>query len=186
MERCFIVSKESKYFKDITEYSEKAEKQRTFVDEFFIEKGLDGESFRVRGNGFVNVPFDEFSKSEIELEIEPTENNLSKFGKMLCKENKYGLCTFRKSSKIAKEFAQKCVDKEIPINLDSTRISDYFESLSYGIYGCNSQRFIHNDVMYLKVDSSHLTAEDTPIGFTEIKVSEFYTIMEDYKEKKNK
>ena len=183
MERCFIVIKESKYFKDITEYSVIEKSQHEFVKDFFIEKEIEGSTYRVRGNGFVNSPFSEYEKSEITFSIELTEGNLTKFGKMLCKPDRNDLCGFRKNSNIAKEFAQKCVDKEIPINLDSPRISDYFESLSYGIYGCNSQRFVYKDIVYLKVDSEYLTAEDTPIGFIEIKASEFYKALEDCREK---
>ena len=183
MERCFIVSKESKYYKDIIIHSEVEKTQHEFVKKFFIEKGIEGSTYVVRGNGCVNSPFKDYEKLEITFSIEPTEGNLTKFGKILCKPDRNDLCGFRKNSSIAKEFAQKCIDEQIPINLFAPRVNDYFESLGNGLYGCNSQRFAHNDIVYLKVDGEYLTAEDTPVGFTEIKVSEFYKALEDYKEK---
>ena len=101
---------------------------------------------------------------------------------MLRKSDDYGLCGFRKNSSLAKEFAQRCVDEQIPINLWSPKISDYFESLGNGIYGCSSLEFSYNDIVYLKVDGERLTTEDTPVGFTEIKASEFYKALEDCRE----
>lgn len=183
MERSFIVTKESKYFQDYSRFSEKNEQQKAFVKEFLIEKDIEGSTYIVSGDGMMNVPFSEYNKSEITLSIEPTENNLAKFSKMLCKEDRYDMCAFKKSSKIAKEFSQKCVDELIPINLYNPRINDYFVSLHNGIYGCSSQSFPFNDIVYLKISSEHLKEDDTPYGFTEIKLSEYYQIVESLKDK---
>lgn len=182
MERAFIVTSESEYFKDYAKFLEKNEEQRAFINKFFNEKGIDGNTYIVGGNGMMNVPFSESDKSEIGLRVESTEINLSKFGKMLCKEDQNGLCAFKKSSKIAKEFADKCVDLRIPINLYSPRVGDYFASLRHGIYGCSSERFLLDDIIYLKIISEYITADETPEGFTEIKLSEYHKIAESMKE----
>lgn len=178
MERCFIVTKESKYFKDYEEFSKKEEQQSEFCKKFLDENSVEGNTYMVGGNGFMNVPFTESDKSEIGLSVEPTENNLSKFNKMLCKPGRHGLCSFKKSSKISKEFSQECVDEKIVINLYSPRVSDCFVSLKHGMYGCSSQRFSYEDNLYIKIGSEHLAADDTPDGFIEIKTSEYYRIAE--------
>jgi ABC-type lipoprotein release transport system permease subunit len=99
MERCFIATKESNFIKDYEEYVKLAEKQRKFVKEFAKKHGIEGTKYYVSGNGFVNSPFEEHNKEEITLCIEPTKNDLKKFGKMLKKPNKHGLCGFKKGLK---------------------------------------------------------------------------------------
>lgn len=182
MERYFIATKESKYLKDYNEYTEKIETQRKFINKFFEEKEIDGNKYIVGGDGRVNIPFEEWNKSKITLRIEPTENNLNKFSRMLRTSDRYGLCAFRKNSNMAKQFAKQCIDEKIVVNLYSPRIGDYFNDLCY--YGCKSQHFIYTDIFYIKVDSEGLKENDTPNGFTEIKASEYYKILEEFKDNK--
>jgi hypothetical protein len=177
MERCFIVTKESKYFKDYNVYKEKEETQRKFINIFFNEKGIDGKHYVISGDGFVNTPFNDNSKDKIKLSVDPTENNMNKFKQMLCKPNKYGLCDFKKNSIIGKEFAQKCIDEKIIINLYKPIPRNYFKSLSY--YGYRYQEFLHNEILYLKIESEYLDSNEIPEGFEEIKISEYYKIIED-------
>jgi len=172
MERSFIAAKESKYVQDINRQIELGNQQREFIKKFFIEKGIEANLYIVSGDGSINQPFDEDDKKEIGLRIEPTNNDLIKFNKMLCKPSKHNLCAFKKSSTIAKEFSQRCVDEQIIINLHSPRISSYFKSLGY--HGLTRSQFPVADEFYIKIESEYLTKEDTPEGFTEIKLSEYY------------
>lgn len=183
MERCFIATKESKYFKDCEEYFKKAEKQSNFVKRFFNEKGIEGSKYIVGGNGCVNVPFSDFEKSKIGIKIESTENNLNKFNKMLCKPDKYNLRQFKKNSKVSKEFAQKCVDEEIVINLYQPRIGDYFDSL--GFNGYSYQRLYNDEQYYIKIESEYLKEDEILNGFIEIKDSEFYIMKENLENDKS-
>ena len=184
MERSFIASKESKYVQDLNEYVEQNKQQKEFVRKFFIEKGIEANCFIVGGNGFMGVPFQEGDKKEITIDIEATENDLIKFSKMLCKVGENGLNKFKKSSSIAKEFAQKCIDEQIIINLWSPRISDYFESL--GCNGCNYSHFPVGDDLYIKVSSKYLKETDVVEGFTEIKLSEYYIAKEKFESESEK
>lgn len=182
MERCFIVSKESDYFKDLEIYIENCEEQRQFIIKFFKEKGIEASQYIVGGDGFVNCPFNEYSKKSIKLRIVPTDKDFVNFGKMLCKKDERGLCAFRKSSSIGKEFTQRCIDEKVVINLYPPRVSDYFQSL--GFMRCSYEQFKHNDKLYLKVSSERLKENDTPEGFKEIKLSEYYLIKEEYEKNK--
>jgi hypothetical protein len=101
---------------------------------------------------------------------------------MLRKENNYGLCPFKKKSKINKEFQNYCIETQIIINLSEPYLRDYLKSLDYGRY--SRSLFKHEDVWYLKVISDYLKDDDIPEGFTEIKLSEFYRIAEEIKEDK--
>ncbi|QUH21760.1 hypothetical protein [Alkaliphilus sp. B6464] len=182
MERCFIATKESDFVRDYEKYRLLALEQRKFVDEFLNEKGIESNKFIVGGNGSFNVPFKENCKSDITLSIKPTQNDIENFGKVLKKPNKHhGLCGFKKGSNIAKEFAQKCVDNQIVVNLWRPRIGDYFDSL--GFRGCRWESFICNDIFYLKVESDYLKKDDTPIGFIEIKQSKYYLVKEEFEKK---
>ncbi len=182
MERCFIVSKESELHKDLDKYNDLVTSQRTFINRFFNEYGIESDLFLISGNGSVNVPFDERGKSDIKLRIKPTENDIEKYGKVLSKPNEHGLCSFKKNSKLAKEFAQKCIDEKIVINAYKPRIGDYFKSI--GFYGCTVSSFRLDDVLYLKVHSDFLKEDDTPDGFTEIRKSQYYKATEELENKK--
>lgn len=183
MEKFFIATESSKCFKDFKIYIENCNKHREFINKFFSEKGIDGNKYYVHGDGFVNKPFDKYSKDEIRLEVEPTENNLIKFKKMLCKVNGHELCGFRKNSAITKEFADRCIEEKIIINLYGPRINDYFKSLEYGMYGCRTQRLLKENCIYIKIESEYLKDGDIPKGFTEIKASEFYRVIEEIEKK---
>lgn len=178
MERAFIVSEESKYSKDIDKYYEMGEHQRKFVNEFLKEKAIEAVEYRVGGDGIVNAPFDEYDKNNIKLYIIPTESDLDVFGKMMCKPDMHGIRSFKKSSKISKEFAQRCIDNQIVVNLCGPRAGEYFKSI--GFYGCSYSQFLYNNKLYLKMKSDFLKVDDTPEGFTEIRLSEFYKALEEY------
>lgn len=176
MERCFIATKESKWIKDYNSYIEDTKQQRKFADKFSKEKGIDGQHYQIGGNGGINRPFGEYEKDRIILSIESTESNLNKFGKMLNKPNEYNMCKFRKNSSINKEFQQRCVDEKIIINLYEPDIRDYFQSLHWTRTGY--QAFPYKNNWYVKIESENLKEDDTPEGFEEIKLSEYYRIKE--------
>lgn len=183
MERCFIVTKESEFLIDLEKYKPLELKQRNFVNDFMNEKGIEADKYMVSGNGFVNTPFEEFNKSEISLNIVPTENDIKNFSKLLKNpNNNHGLCGFKKNSSISKEFAQKCVDNKIVINLCIPREGEYFRDLGFRKY--KSQYFNHNGIFYLKIESDYLKKDDTPKGFVEIKQSEYYLAKEELEKRK--
>ena len=181
MERSFIVSEESKYLKSYSNYIEMTNQQKKFVFDFLKEKEIEAKSYILRGDGFMNCSFDEYNQSDIKLSIDPTENDLIKFKKMLTKPSgSYNLCTFKKNSAIGKELAQRCVDEKVIINLNQPRIGDYFKSLEHGICAYSYQILPYNDKFYAKITSEYLKSDDTPEGFTEIELSEFLRINADY------
>ncbi|APC41550.1 hypothetical protein [Clostridium estertheticum] len=178
MERSFMVTKESKYLQDLNKVIVFSEQQREFVKKFFIEEEIETSVYMMGGNGFMNCSFEEYNKKGIRLSIQPSENDLIKFCKMLCKPDENNLYAFKKSSKISKEFSQKCVNEKIVINLSGPRISDYFESL--GCYGCSYSQFPNGENLYIKVESKHLKETDVVEGFIEIKLSDFYIAKEKF------
>ena len=179
MERSFIVSKEATYREDFDKYVKMVEQQKKFINTFFNEKKIKANEYRMGGNGSCGLPFAESDKNNISFGIVPTEEDLITHGKNLNKSNEYGLCYFKKSSKITKEFAKRCVDEKIIINLYKPRVSDYFKSLG-GFRGCGYQQFEYNNNMYLKMESKYLSEDDTPVGFVEIKLSEYYLAEEEF------
>lgn len=173
MERCFIATNENEFIKAYEKYKAKSEQQRKAVNEFFKAKGIESNQYMVGGNGFVNTHFEERDKSNIVLYIKPTENDMKNYSKMLKVPNKnHGLCGFKKNSAIAKEFAQKCIDEKIVINLWKPRAGDYFNSISY--YGCSWELFELDGKTYLRVESDYLNKDELPEGLIEIKQSEYY------------
>ena len=184
MERCFIVTKESELLQAIEKYRSMEEDQRIFVNQFMVEKGIKSNGFIISGNGWINKPFENYEKKDINLSIEPTKEDIENFENILKKPNKnHGLCSFKKNSSIAKEFSQRCVDEKIVINLWKPRVSDYFGSLAYK--GCSLRDFTHDDKFYLEIRSDHLSQDEMPNGFIEIKQIEYYQAKEDHANEQN-
>jgi hypothetical protein len=178
MEKSFIATSESKLTKDLNAYYEMAQSQREFINKFFSEHGIEANKYLVSGSGGVCCTFDDWNKSEITLSIDPTDSDIQKFGSTLSKPSQQtGLCKFRKTSKIGKIFAQRCVDEKIIINLWGPRIGDYFRSIN--MMGASWERLKKDDSYYIKIDSNYLKEGDIPEGFIEIKLSEYHRIREE-------
>lgn len=178
MEKAFIITKDSEYSKELDEYIDLSNQQKKFINKYFAENSIEATTYHMSGNGGVNSCFDDYEKHEISLSIEPTENDSIRFLGMLRKKNEYGLCKFKKNSSLLKDFAQRCIDEKVVINLWQPRISDYFKSIRYR--GCGMTRFVLNDIMYMKIDSDYLDDKEVPDGFIEIKLSEFYIKLEEH------
>lgn len=182
MEKAFKIESNAKYYIDLEEYIANADQQRTLIAEFLENKGIEATKYRVGANGSVNKPFEEYLKDEIVLDILPTEKDKENFAKMLRKENDYGLCGFKKKSKLNKEFQDYCIETKMIINLYQPDLRDYLKSLDWYKYSRSIVK--HEETWYLKVQSDLLKDDDIPEGFTEIKISEFYKVVEASKEDK--
>lgn len=176
MERAFIVTKESKYFKSLEQYDLLRKQQIDFIDKFFKEKGIEATEYYMHGDGMVNCPFSEYEMDTIGLGINPTEKDVKKFGKILGKKDSYGLQHFRKNSKLAKEFKEKCINEQAIVNLYEPRVGEYFKDLFLNKH--STERFKMESQIYIKLESDNLTKNETPEGFIEIKLSEYYATRE--------
>jgi hypothetical protein len=183
MERYFIATKESELVKDINKYIQMCKEQSQFVKKFCDEKGIEAHEYIISGDGTINQPFGEYWKKNIKFYINPTDKDKEILGKYLTKpSDRHGLCAFKKSSAIAKEFADLCVKEKVVINLHACDLRNYFKSIGWN--GYNRTLFeIDNGDYYLKVESKGLKEDDTPEGMIEIKGSEFYLAMEEHENK---
>lgn len=182
MERAFIISKESKYYGRLDDYIKFLDEQKIFINKFCEEKGIEAKAYRMGGNGGINCAFDEWKIKDIYLYIIPTENDKIKFDKMLCKADEHGARSFKLNTEIAKDFAQRCIDEKIIINVHEPRLRDYFKSLGLSGYKYHRLHYKDNETIYLKIDAKYLDKTETPEGFTEIQLSEFYKKYEEIEE----
>lgn len=97
MERAFIVTKSSDYYKALEKYFKIDETRRIFVKKFFKDKNIEADKYYFGGNGICGCPFNERNKKEIHLAIIPTKNDEVKFGKTLGKSTDEGLRFFRRN-----------------------------------------------------------------------------------------
>ena len=155
--------------------------RRIFVKEFFKKSGVETREFYIGGDGRVGIPFDDYDKKNITLSIVPTERDINNFGKDLLKPDQIGLRAFRKSSKFAKVFAQKCIEEQIIINIYHLDMRDYFKSIDCASYSYS--RIPCEEGFYLKIESHGLNESEIPEGFKEIKLSEFYKAKEEFESK---
>jgi len=154
--------------------------QKEFVCSFLKEKGIETTGYYLTGDGFINKPYKDHEKGDITLYIVPTESDLENFGKMLKKPISEKLQGFKKNSAISKEFANRCIEEKVIINLNEPWLRDYFK---LGWQAFNSSRFRCEEGLFIKINSDQLKAEDNPEGFEEIKLSEFYSVVERYGDK---
>lgn len=180
MKRAFIVTSESKYYKDMEEYIKISEEQKNFVKMFFKKNNIETKKFAVRGEGLCNKIFTEYSMRDIYLTIVPTENDRVNFSKQLTKIDADGICRFRQNSKILKDFQKQCVDQKVIINILSPNIRDSFTSMSW-FKGYGFTRLKVDDKYYVEINSDELSSIELPKGFEEIKLSEFYRVVEEHK-----
>ena len=160
MERAFIVNKGSEMYK--TFFLAKAEKKRGYelADPFFEEYGL-----------FVEQKEPLFKLSEC-LCIKLTDSIARKYEKHLKIQKIDGLHVFKRKSGLNLEWISKVYSK-----VDHSIIN---KSRSWA-FGCTSGRYQyalweHNSDIYGIVES--MNEVNLPEGTTEIKVSEYYSIME--------
>ncbi|MGL5328357.1 MAG: hypothetical protein ACRDD7_03740 [Peptostreptococcaceae bacterium] len=176
MERAFRVLKDSTYYNRFMKYIENMDNQKKIVKEFLDKHDIETREYYLGGNGAVNQPFIEIWKSDIDLYIVPTEKDKLRFDKVLCKPLEHGLRKFKKSNKLLKEFQQYCIDNQVVINAHEDAPRDYFESI--GLSGYSYSRVKIEDEIYLKISSHRLSKDEIPEGFEELKLSEYYKIIE--------
>lgn len=181
MERAFLVTKDSNYYKDVQKYVGMVQKQKQQVADFEKSVDIEANEYAVTGDGGCNCPFDEFDKSEIRFYIVPTKKDKTKFQKQLLKPMLNGLSQFRRNGKISREFQQYCVDNKVIINILQPDLIDYLKSIDWA--GYTRQMIECDEGYYLKVTSELLKEYDNPKGFIPIPMSEFYKKLE---EKNNK
>lgn len=173
MERAFIVTKNSDYYKALNDYLKHDEINRSFIKHFFEEAGIESTQYCLKKDGF--------NQSDIYLGIIPTKNDEVKFGEILNKPTSERLRYFKKRSKFLKDFQQKCMDNKIKIINHEPNLRNYFQSLdlcsfSYCHIPCE-------EGYYLQLESKVLKEDDVPKGMIPIKMSEFYKYKEEYKER---
>ena len=182
-EKFYIVTDE-KLLKELEDYTRERKKINEFIKDFFQENGISGEIYYINGSGFINVPFNESTKENINLFVEDNEENNKRFGKSLLKHRRFDdkfLRRFRKGCALLKNFQKECIDKKIVINLRSPSFGEYFKEFQYG--GCSTTCFFYKDKYYLRI-SSIKRDSITPLHktFHEIKGSEFYNAYEEAEE----
>ena len=182
MERAFIVTEKSKFYEGYQEYRKTVQSQRELVNGFLTEKGIKSNRYIVTGNGFVGVPFKECHKDDICLGIVPDAEDKEKFKKFLSVPKREGICYFKAKTVITKEFAQKCVDEQVVINLWQPRLGDEFKSV--GWKGHSHRYFEHEGTYYASIDCETIDKNETPEGFIEIKLSELYKVIESIQDQK--
>lgn len=110
------------------------------------------------------------------LYIEATKDDVIKFGKQLKNPTDNNLYAFKKSSEIGKEWVLTLKEKDITV-LRKPMVGMYFSTIGKS----RSRLFDIDGTVYATYDNDG--EFKNPIGFQEIKGSEFYKIIEDVKNK---
>ena len=160
MQKFYKVTSESKLWKDYLEYKKNSDEINEIYRRF--SKGHDIESTQYYPTTSV-------------LYIVPTEKDKKTFKNQLTKkELDGGLRRFRANSKINQSWVNTLEKLHLQV-IRKPYVPFYFKN----VYGrIRTMIFAINDNVYCSIEMEQ--DFDTPIGFKEIKGSEFYKIIEDY------
>jgi hypothetical protein len=160
MERYFRVTN-NRLYKDWFDYKVNQQQINDLFKSFKEEQGFESGAYYV---------------TDDEIYIVPVETDLDKFGKMLCKPIEDDLQKFKTNSKVGKAWVETLKLN----NLNVLRKPMLIMYMSVGGGRFRSRLFNVDEQLYCSLDP----ADDAklPQGFTEMKASEFFKIIEDMKE----
>lgn len=163
MERYFQVTGQSDLYNQYMEYKNNQQVIHNISKEFMTTQEIETDTYANQSNTFYIVP---------------TEKDLEKFGKSLCKSIGEGLRAFNANSKVSKAWVKTLEEKQITI-----KHKPYVGFSFKNCLGKNRSRiFAIGSVVYCSFENEY-EFYDTPEGFIEIKASEFWKIIEDYEAK---
>lgn len=160
MERCFIVSENSKLYCDYKAFEEIRNKNNEAMKLFLKENEIEAKSYSVGDN----------------LAISATKNDLKKFEKQFKKSPIYidgdNLYEFRKNSPIGKAFAALKLKP-----LYNLSIGLYIDA---PIHRLRTRCFMYKGSLYVTVESEKIKSDtEMPDNWKEIKRSDFYKMLEE-------
>lgn len=159
MEKYFIVTEGSRLRKEYFEYRKNLKIINEKVKLFTEKHGIEANGYCAYDDLFM---------------ISPTEKDSEKFRGVLANPYENGITPFKKSSKINKDWIKTLKENNLKV-LHKPDLWEYFY-----VRGSFSTRLFDVD----KVVYASMRADmdiKTPEGFTEIKASEFYKIIEECK-----
>ena len=166
-ERFFKLKRDNPKYDEYFEWLNSLEFNKTKWKEFKKLTGIESNSFVM----------------STDLYIIPTENDLIKFGRFLCKENfKDGLRKFKKTSNMQKDW-ERFLNSQIKFINKPKILTDFMKIIvTSGKY--SSRLFHYKEDVYCSIasDNTAIVDCDIPQGYEEIKGSEFYKIIETIEE----
>jgi hypothetical protein len=160
MEKFFIVTEKSGLHKEYSDYLKSVKEVNELYKAF-------SDMFDIKATNYLAY--------SDHLYIIPTEDDLIHFDKSLGKEVSQGLRPFKRNSTINKEWTKSIKSKKYKV-LRSPLVQFYFKNCSNSRY----RIFENKDAIYCSYENDYDV--DIPEGFTEIKASEFYKVIEDSEE----
>ena len=76
MEKAFKLNNKSKFVVNLEKYIKAIKDNNIEIKKIFGELGIEATKYYLRGDGFVNKPFDEYEKNDIEISIAATDNEI--------------------------------------------------------------------------------------------------------------
>lgn len=159
MERYFEVTQQSTLYNEYMNYKENQNELHKLSVLFLNSQGVETAIYANQGNNFYIVP---------------TDKDLEKFSKSLCKPLANDLRAFKTNSKIGKAWVKLLEEKQFKV------VNKPYVGFSFmNCLGKNRSRiFAIDDRVYCSFENEY-DFEDTPEGFVELKASEFWKIIED-------
>jgi len=158
LDKYYEVTKESKLYDDYFKWFSNYVELGNIAKDFMVAHGIESTEFYASSGSF---------------HIVPTSRDRETFENQLCKNaGDYGLVKFKKSSSVGKDWAAK----NVTVLRKPMVTFEYYNHMYSG-----STRLFHDkntNKVYFSLESKY-DVEETPVGFVEMKGSEFYKVIED-------
>lgn len=162
MENYYEVTKQSNLYQEYMDYISNNKEMRKIADEFLIKNEVDTDKYAGTADTFYIIP---------------TEKDLNEFEKFLCKPLENWLRAFKKTSKIGKAWLETLEENNIK-PMHKPFLQEYFN-----VWGQTWNRLFNvGDKVYCSFKSEY--DFKNPEGFEELKLSEFFKIVEDENERR--
>ena len=157
MEQYFEITKESKEYDNYFRYVDDTNIFREIVNNFCNDN---------------NISSDEFGAYDDKFWIVDNSANREQFGSQLAKNSESGMVSFKKNSQIGRAWNK--LNVKIP---NKPFVPFFFQG---GVGRMKTRLFHVNDKVYCSIKCVDFDMKFTaPVGFVEIKASEFFKIIED-------
>lgn len=157
MEQYFEITKDSKHYQEYYDYEAARSRFAEDINKFNEENGINTDGYIIYDGYYW---------------VDATAETITKFKSQLRKERLQGCCSFRKNSAIGKAFIASGIKKPF-----KPFVPFFFKDVTG--FSCKSRLFGFEGKVYCSISYEANIKLECPVGFAEMKASEFFKVVEE-------
>lgn len=187
MEIAYKVKQNSDYYQHAIDYFNFAKQEREFVREFVeSHQGLNCDFYAVRVTGHLNALITKENVNDLEFAVEVEEERLADdILVQFKKPDRNDLRILKKNSKLMKEFRQLALERGLVANVRMFSPIAFYDLCHWDRYSWS--RFLNaKGELFIKIKMSNAQFHFSHDDFENIKLSEYYQKLEEFKGEQSK